>query len=81
MASWSSIEHTGRWKALHHVARRFFAPALVSAHVPGSETAIIGNYRRSSVDKVHLYTVYDRPESADGVLVWDLFHLDGRIIS
>jgi|UniRef100_UPI00404AC977 beta-mannosidase len=81
VASWSSIEHTGRWKALHHVARRFFAPALVSAHVPGSETAIIGNYRRSSVDKVHLYTVYDRPESADGVLVWDLFHLDGRIIS
>lgn len=81
VASWSSIEHTGRWKALHHIARRFFAPALVSAHVPGSETAIIGNYRRSSVDQVHLYTVYDRPETTDGVLVWDLFHLDGRILS
>lgn len=81
VASWSSIEHTGRWKALHHIARRFFAPALVSAHVPGSETAIIGNYRRSSVDKVHLYTVYDRPEATDGVLVWDLFHLDGRMLA
>lgn len=80
VASWSSIEHTGRWKALHHIARRFFAPALVSAHVPGSETAIIGNYRRSTVDKVHLYTVYDHPETTDGVLVWDLFHVDGRII-
>ena len=81
VASWSSIEHTGRWKALHHIARRFFAPALVSAHVPGSETAIIGNYRRTTVDKVHLYTVYDSPETAEGVLVWDLFHLNGNILS
>jgi beta-mannosidase len=59
VASWSSIEHTGRWKALQHIARRFFAPALVSAHVPGTETAIIGNYRRTTVRHVHIYTVYD----------------------
>lgn len=80
VASWSSIEHTGRWKALQHVARRFFAPALVSAHVPGTETAIIGNYRRSTVRQVHLYTVYDAPQAADGLLLWDLFHVDGRVI-
>ncbi|MCF7688159.1 MAG: glycoside hydrolase family 2 protein [Cephaloticoccus sp.] len=80
VASWSSIEHTGRWKALHHVARRFFVPALVSAHVSGQESTIIGNYRRSNVRKVHLYTVYDRPESAEGILLWDLFHLDGSIV-
>jgi beta-mannosidase len=80
VASWSSIEHTGRWKALHHVARRFFAPALASAHVPGSESAIIGNYRRSTVDRVELFTVYDAPTAAPGVLLWDLFHLDGRIL-
>jgi beta-mannosidase len=81
VASWSSIEHTGRWKALQHVARRFFAPALVSAHVPGAETAIIGNYRRTTVRKVHLYTVYDVPRPAAGRLLWDLFHVDGRILS
>jgi beta-mannosidase len=80
VASWSSLEHTGRWKALQHAARRFFAPALVSAHVPGTETAIIGNYRRSSVRLVHLYTVYDAPAPAAGVLLWDLFHVDGRIV-
>jgi len=78
VASWSSIEFTGRWRALHHLARRFFAPALVSAQVPGDETTIIGNYRRSTVRVVHLYTVYDAPESKSGVLRWDLFHLDGR---
>jgi len=78
VTSWSSIEFTGKWRALHHVARRFFAPALVSAHVPGDESTLIGNYRRSNVGEVHLYTVYDRPSPARGVLRWDLFHLDGR---
>ena len=80
VASWSSIEFTGRWRALHHVARRFFAPALVTAHVPGDETTIIGNYRRSTVREAQLYTVYDAPEPARGVLRWDVFHLDGRVL-
>ncbi|HET7535782.1 MAG TPA: glycoside hydrolase family 2 protein [Candidatus Didemnitutus sp.] len=80
VASWSSIEFTGRWRALHHVARRFFAPALVSAHVPGDEGAGIGNYRHSTVREVHLYTVYDAPAPVAGLLRWDLFHLDGRVL-
>ncbi len=79
-ASWSSIEFTGRWKALHHAARRFYAPALVCAHVPGDETSIIGNYRRSTVREVHLYTVYDAPVAVKGILRWDLFHLEGRVV-
>lgn len=80
VASWSSIEFTGRWKALHFVARRFLAPVLVSAQVPGDESTIIGNYRRSDIREVQLYTVYDAPESARGTLRWDLFHLDGRVV-
>ena len=80
VASWASIEFTGKWKALHHIARRFNAPALVSAHVPGDEGVIIGNYRTSTVGEVHLYTVYDAPVSAKGLLRWDLFTLDGKII-
>ncbi|HKO90324.1 MAG TPA: glycoside hydrolase family 2 protein [Polyangiaceae bacterium] len=31
VASWSSIDYYGRWKALHFFARRFFAPVLVSS--------------------------------------------------
>ncbi len=80
VASWSSIEFTGRWKALHYVARRFNAPALVSAHVPGDEGTKIGNYRVSTVREVHLFTVYDSPRPAAGLLRWDLFHLDGRVL-
>jgi len=81
VASWSSIEFTGRWKALHHLARRFFAPALVSAHVPGDETTTIGNYRSTTVDEVHLYTVYDAPAPARGELRWELFHLDDHVVA
>jgi beta-mannosidase len=80
VASWSSIEFTGRWRALHFVARRFFAPALVSAHVPGDETAGVGNYRKSTVRDAHLYTVYDAPEPARGTLYWQLYHVDGRVV-
>lgn len=78
VASWSSIEFTGRWKALHYAARRFYAPALVSAHVAGEETTVVGNYRRTTIGEVDLYTVYDAPEPTRGVLRWDLFHFDGR---
>jgi len=30
-ASWSSVDYFGRWKALHHHARRFFAPVAIAA--------------------------------------------------
>ena len=33
VASWSSIDYFGRWKALQYYARRFYAPILVSPHV------------------------------------------------
>jgi beta-mannosidase len=78
VASWSSIEFTGRWRALHHAARRFYAPAAVSAHVPGDEIFGINNYRRSTVRLVHIHTSYDRPKASRAVVRWDLFHLDGR---
>ncbi len=78
VASWSSIEFPGRWKALQHAARRFFAPALVSAHVPGDEVHGIGNYRASTVRHVALHATYDGTRPAHGVVRWDLFRLDGR---
>ena len=28
VASWSSLDYFGRWKALHYAARRFYAPLL-----------------------------------------------------
>ena len=35
VASWSSIDYYGRWKALHYHAKRFFAPLLLSCEEEG----------------------------------------------
>jgi len=78
--SWSSIEFGGKWKALHFAAKRFFAPVLVSAHVPGTETTGIGNSVKSTIRLVHLHTISDAPKSTTGRLSWTLLHLDGRAL-
>jgi beta-mannosidase len=31
VCSWSSLDHGGNWKLLHHMAQHFFAPVIVSA--------------------------------------------------
>lgn len=35
VASWSSIDYYGRWKALHYYEKRFFAPVLLSCAEEG----------------------------------------------
>lgn len=35
VASGASIDYSGRWKALHYYARRFFAPVLISCREEG----------------------------------------------
>ena len=44
VASWSSIDSQGRWKALHYMARHFYAPVLISG---------VEDIEASSVD-IHL---------------------------
>ncbi len=40
VCSWSSLDHGGGWKLLHHMARRFFAPVTVVA-VPQGEGVVL----------------------------------------
>ncbi|MCI5078283.1 glycoside hydrolase family 2 protein [Oricola sp.] len=40
VASWSSLDHGGGWKLLHHMARRFFAPVTVCV-VPEAEGFVL----------------------------------------
>ena len=44
VASWSSLDHGGGWKALHYMARRFFSP-VAAFIVPDKD---IRRARRSS---------------------------------
>lgn len=67
VASWSSIDSLGRWKALQFYAKRFYAPILVSPHVENGRVAIYG--------------VSDRTEMRQGELVVRHLGLDGTVLS
>lgn len=40
VCSWASLDHGGDWKLMHHMARRFYAPTMVTA-VPSGACIII----------------------------------------
>lgn len=66
VASWSSIDYHGRWKALHYMARHFFAPLLVS----GLEDAGKGT--------IELHVTSDLLAAAAGKLTWVVTNTAGR---
>jgi beta-mannosidase len=69
VASWASIDYYGRWKALHYMARHFFAPL----HVVGIE-----DWDRGAVD---IYILNDHPEEGEAVVGWQLITAkDGELV-
>ncbi len=66
VASWSSIDYYGRWKALQYYARRFYAPILVSPHVENGALKV--------------YIVSDKTESKPATLRVRLMNFDGRVL-
>jgi beta-mannosidase len=66
VASWSSIDYYGRWKALQYYARRFYAPILVSPHVEDGS--------------VKVYIVSDKTETQTGTLRVRLMDFDGKVL-
>ncbi|HJQ33705.1 MAG TPA: glycoside hydrolase family 2 protein [Pyrinomonadaceae bacterium] len=66
VASWSSIDYYGRWKALQYYARRFYSPLLVSPHEEGGQ--------------LKFYVVSDRPEPAPARLSISVLDFDGRVL-
>jgi len=66
VASWSSIDYYGRWKALQYYARRFYAPMLVSPHVEDGA--------------VKVYIVSDKVAAKTGTLRVRLMDFDGKVL-
>jgi beta-mannosidase len=60
VASWSSIDYYGRWKALHYMARRFYAPIMIS----GLEDWETG--------EVEIHITNDNQADAAGIVYWQL---------
>ena len=66
VASWSSIDYYGRWKALQYYARRFYAPVLVSPHVEDGS--------------VKVYIVSDKVQAQPATLRVRLMDFDGKVL-
>jgi len=66
VASWSSLDYFGRWKALHYAARRFYAPLMLSIEDNPPEML------------VHLTN--DLLEPWEGIVKWSLETLDGEVL-
>jgi beta-mannosidase len=67
--SWSSVDYFGRWKALHYLARKFYAPILVSG---------LENAQNGTVD---VFMINDLLEARDGRLTWNVTDLDGKSLA
>ncbi len=66
VASWSSLDYFGRWKALHYAAKRFYAPLLLSIEdMPTSHG---------------LYVSSDLGEAWQGEIRWTLETLAGEVV-
>jgi beta-mannosidase len=66
VASWSSIDYYGRWKALQYYARRFYAPILVSPHVEDGSLKV--------------YIVSDKTKAAPATLRVRLMDFGGKVL-
>ena len=68
VASWSSVDYYGRWKALHYAARHFYEPLLVS----GLEHADKGT--------VDVFVTSDCMEACRGKASWTATDLNGKVL-
>lgn len=66
VASWSSVDYYGRWKALQYRAKAFFANVLLSCPVDGS--------------RVELHLSNEGRAPASGTVGWNLIDTDGSML-
>ncbi len=67
VASWSSIDYFGNWKALQYYSRRFYNDLLISPHAEN--------------DLLQVYVISDRLKAAQAEIRVSLMDFDGKIIN
>lgn len=79
--SWSSIDYTGRWKALHYYAKRFFAPVMISCEEEGMMTQEADMNREHFVfeKSIRLNVANETMEAVKGTVYWDIRNAGGDI--
>lgn len=83
VASWSSIDYYGRWKALHYYAKRFFAPVLLSCHEEGilSQDTNVNAEPFPLKKSARLCLTNDTPDAFQGTVRWSLRRPDASPIA
>lgn len=66
VASWSSVDYYGRWKALHYFAKRFFAPVYCSV--------------MESNRNAEMWIVNDLREDLNLTLKWSVQNGEGKVL-
>ncbi|MCC5841038.1 MAG: glycoside hydrolase family 2 protein [Opitutales bacterium] len=67
-ATWSSLDVHGKWKALHYLAKRFFAPVLVSL------------LEDPATGRVEVHVSNHRPTDFSGHVRWEVTDMRGAVL-
>jgi beta-mannosidase len=67
VASWSSLDYFGRWKALHYAARHFYAPLMLSIEDKPTQQGI--------------YVTNDLLQPWEGAIRWSLETFQGVVLA
>lgn len=68
VASWSSLDYSGKWKPLHYNMKRAYAPLAISAAPKWGDPSTI-----------EVWAVNDRDEVFNGTATFDLWTVDGSL--
>ncbi|MEA1911146.1 MAG: glycoside hydrolase family 2 protein, partial [Spirochaetota bacterium] len=67
VASWSSIEYSGKWKLLHYAAKEFYKPVHLSVFSKDKK-------------KIEIYGLNDTDKDISGLLLIEIMGFDGTIL-
>ena len=84
VASWSSIDYFGRFKALQYFAKRFFEPVMISCCETGENTTrpfvTFENGVHDYETKARLSVSNDTLNVSKGTVTWKLCRQDGTVL-
>lgn len=83
VASWSSIDYYGRWKALHYAEKRFFAPIILSCEEMGeiNQNPKINEFHPIPLERsIRLNVSNESMEVFSGTVRWALRKPDASVI-
>jgi beta-mannosidase len=89
VASWSSLDYFGRWKALHYVARRFYAPVMLSifdqlprggAGYNDLSAVVTSAVKGFTASRMGVHVTNDTLKPWQGKVRWALVTLQGEVL-